>query len=141
MNKKTRSLKASIAAVTLAATSLVVAAPIASAGTGACPLGASCVWIHYNYDGIAGENYSHSSPVHASRDNNTKSAAANGKSCYATHFYDYRWGNSGSYFTLYSKYMKGSNYQDPNLSNGAGVGPYANENWADRISRVTYDGC
>ncbi|SPT75924.1 Uncharacterised protein [Arcanobacterium haemolyticum] len=65
-----------------------------------------------------------------------KSAAANGATCRKTRFYDYTWGNSGSILILHSK--RCNEYRDPDLSNGAGVGDYAHENWENRVSRITY---
>ncbi|MBM7824331.1 hypothetical protein JOD55_000158 [Arcanobacterium pluranimalium] len=141
MNKKTRSLKASIAALALAATSLVVAAPIANAGTGACPLGASCMWSESNYNGRYGYNTDHSSPVIAYMNNQASSIAANGRSCHFTQFFDWRDGNDGSYILLRSQYLEGFNFRDPLLSNGAGEGPFRDQNWDNRISRVTYADC
>lgn len=78
------------------------------------------------------------SPVHESINNQGKSAAANGATCKKTRFYDYTWGNSGSFFILHSESIVGTNYRDPDLSNGAGVGDYAHENWENRVSRITY---
>ncbi|WP_338022167.1 peptidase inhibitor family I36 protein [Arcanobacterium pluranimalium] len=121
-------------------------APIASAGTGNCKAGASCLWTQNDYNGGFAYNEDHSSPVYSGINNRANSVVANGASCPVTAFYDYRDGNSGSYFMLYSRTRIGSNYQDPNLSNGAGVGPeeypeWASENWSNRISRVTYMHC
>ncbi|USR79978.1 hypothetical protein [Arcanobacterium pinnipediorum] len=132
-------LSSMVAVLALGATSFVTTIPVAeAAGNPYCPLGASCVWTGNDYYGVRGENYDNSSPVHSSIHNRGNSAAANGASCWATQFYDFRGGNSGSYFILYSKSMRGENYQDPYLANGAGVGPYANQDWANRISRITY---
>ena len=136
---KSRKVLGSLMAVlALGGTSFVATIPAAEASDSSCPFGASCVWTGKGYTGIKGRNYDNSSPVHESINNQGKSAAANGGSCWATKFYDYTWASSGSYFVLYSKTIAKTNYQDPDLSNGAGVGDYAHENWENRVSRITY---
>lgn len=70
--------------------------------------------------------------------NKASSAAANGNLCYRTRFYDYAGGASGSYFELYSQTMVNSNYRDPNLRNGAGIGMHRDQNWNDRVSYIWF---
>ncbi|WP_231957959.1 peptidase inhibitor family I36 protein [Arcanobacterium haemolyticum] len=138
MMKSRKVLGSLMAVLALGGTSFVATIPAAEASDSSCPVGASCVWTGKGYTGIKGRNYDHSSPVHESINNQGKSAAANGATCKKTRFYDYTWGNSGSFFILHSESIVGTNYRDPDLSNGAGVGDYAHENWENRVSRITY---
>lgn len=131
-------LSSMVAVLALGATGFVATIPVAEAVGSNCPPSASCVWTGSYYTQIRGENYDNSSPVHPSINNRGNSAAANGASCWATRFYDNTWASSGSYFTLYSERIVGTNYRDSSLGDGAGTGPYAHENWANRISRITY---
>ncbi|WP_338022247.1 peptidase inhibitor family I36 protein [Arcanobacterium pluranimalium] len=114
---------------------------MANAGNANCQLGASCLWTYNDYNGGFAYNEDHSSPVYSGIDNRANSVVANGASCSITLFYDSRFVNEGPYFYLFSRTLMGYNYQDPNLSNGAGYGDYAGQNWSNRISRITYGGC
>ena len=111
----------------------------ASAGTGACQLGYACIWEHNDYEGLSyGKRYN--GPVVSSINNMASSATANGNLCHRTRYYDYAGGPSGSYFELYSQTMVNSNYRDPNLRNGAGIGAYRDQNWNDRVSYIWFYG-
>lgn len=120
---------------------LVAMPKAAYAGDGNCALGNACIWQHTNYNGNYYGQSANESSVSSLLNNAASSAAANGKACYATRFYDNGAQATGSYFILNSKYRTGQNYRDPNLVNGAGLGPYNTQNWNDRISRIKFTGC
>lgn len=76
--------------------------------------------------------------------NRSSSAAANGASCKYTRYYK-SWDFTtdsvyGSYFTLYSEQLMGSNYRDPDLSNGAGFDG-AGQNFNNTIEGTWFTGC
>lgn len=117
---------------------LSLAAPAAQADSG-CASGWACVWNRYSYTGAWAAN-DRDGALRITSDKagvaKTKSASAwaNGKNCYQTYFYD----SAGQYFILDSEQVRGYNYRDPNLSNGAGTGRYAGQNWNDRVRRVVF---
>jgi len=139
MDMKRKSLRFSVPlAAILCFGGMGIIGPAAQAGTGACTLGYACLWQNNDYNGTDyGKLYNGS--VVSTMDNKASSAASNGKTCSKTRFYDSSNG-TGKYFELSSQYLVGSNYRDPNLSNGAGVGPYSGENWSDRVSYIAFSG-
>lgn len=130
--------------VALIATGFVLAwsAP-AQAGTENCSTGWSCVWEHKVYEGKVGAVTLNKNVV-PYVSNMGSSAAANGQTCRSTRFYEtwsvWNQNVSGSYFTLDSKVLVGSNYRDPNLSNGAGYDGVG-QNWEDRVSGIWHVKC
>ena len=120
----------------------------AQAGTGYCALGSACAWKDASYEGGL-----HRTEINISLywdvwfNDVTTSVAANGRSCNYTRFYADTYltvrGNdagSGNWFTLYSKTRMGQNYQDPNLTNGAGFDGTGTD-WNDKVSAITFTGC
>ena len=139
--KLKKSIGAVLATLAVSSTGLIALAPIASAGVENCQLGAACLWSDYDFNGFKAWNEDPESQVHPSIDNKSKSAAANGASCSATYFYDFYRGRTGSYFILNSKTRIGTNFRDPDLSNGAGIGKYRYQNWENRVSNITFSDC
>lgn len=128
----------SLIAVTALGSALATATT-ATAGSGGCTLGYACLWEHRDYEGKSyGKQYD--GPVVSTMTNKASSAAANGNQCHMARFYDAATGPTGAYFELYSETRMDRNYRDPNLRNGAGVGPYAKQNWNDRVSYIYFLG-
>ncbi|AWE43217.1 hypothetical protein DDD63_11210 [Actinobaculum sp. 313] len=119
---------------------LSLAAPAAQAAPG-CASGWACVWQSYSYTGQWAAAKS-DGPLSVTSDKNgvakTKSASAwaNGRLCKHSYFQD----GKGKSFRLDSEQLVRTNYRDPNLSNGAGKGTYAGENWNDRVRSVVFSG-
>lgn len=137
-NKLTKMFASILVTASVSAGAVALSAP-AQAGSGGCTLGYACLWESRYFEGRSyGKKFD--GVVKASIDNNSNAAAANGKSCGVTRFYDaytYR----GSYFYLQSETKERTNYRDPYLTNGAGKGPNSDENWQDRISYIYFDKC
>lgn len=109
------------------------------AGSGACQRGYACLWEDGDYEGLSyGKQYN--GTVVSTMNNKASSATANGNLCLRTRFYDNSGGPSGSYFELYSQTQMATNYRDPNLKNGAGLGPYKGQNWDNRVSYIYFLG-
>ncbi|WP_346727644.1 peptidase inhibitor family I36 protein [Mobiluncus mulieris] len=104
-----------------------------------CPRGYACLWQYKDYRGYPWNTSSHRATVGGNLNNNSNSAAANGR-CKKTYFYDND-DLTGHYFYLASQHRVGGNYQDPFLRNGAGKGPFAHENWENRIGSIKFDDC
>lgn len=101
-----------------------------------CALGWGCLWQGSNYSGKWAANQ-YDGFVNTTVSN---SAWANGNSCHRTSFRTGS-GSTNHFFILDSQTRIGSNYRDPNLSNGAGRGQYSGENWKDRVRYIRfYDG-
>ncbi len=127
----------------IAVGTLGVGASVASAADSNCPLGAACAFDGYAYSGpTVVTAYNNTNLWGTSYNDDASSAAANGRNCKYSRFYadtTYSSGGSGPYFTLYSKYKLGYNYQDPDLSNGAGYN--GSGNWDNRVSAIEFAGC
>ncbi|MBI9115721.1 peptidase inhibitor family I36 protein [Sanguibacter suaedae] len=135
-------LKRSLVALLASGLVAMTGTTSASAATGDCASGYACVWEHPQFGGRY-FGTAKSKAALTSLINVASSAAANGASCRYTRFYDDRTLNnepSGSYFTLYSKQLMGSNYRDPDLRNGAGLDG-AGRNFDDTIEGVWFTGC
>ncbi|WP_423716462.1 peptidase inhibitor family I36 protein [Ancrocorticia populi] len=141
MKKKTHSVVGSVLAAVLALGVSGVVMPAASAGTGACTSGYGCIWKDTSYNGLSFGTYNGGGVADKLNDQGS-SAAANGKTCKYTRYYDgHSIAGSTSYFMLYSKQLLKSNYRDPKLSNGAGTGPGKSQNWDNRVSSIFHSGC
>lgn len=117
----------------------ITSVSIPAQAAGDCKSGYACIWEHDSY---SGRSYGGSvaGPVASTINNMASSASANGARCTTARYYDSGSTNSGSYFDLYSRQLMGYNYRDPNLTNGAGYGPYATQNWDNRVSRIIFLG-
>lgn len=119
----------------------VLGVPNANAAAN-CGTGYACIWQDNNY---TGQHYwkqvRQAQAVPSTINNMASSAAANGGTFPCTYFYDFAYQNSGSFFVLWSRTLKATNYQDPNLSNGAGFQANYNENWDNRVSRIVFGAC
>ncbi|MCU9995435.1 peptidase inhibitor family I36 protein [Mobiluncus mulieris] len=104
-----------------------------------CPVGYACIWQNKHYNGRYWFQSNHEQVTPDGMNNKASSAAANGSKCRITRFYDSP-SPSGAFFILDSQ-QHGRNYQDPNLSNGAGYGKNWIENWENRISYILFDKC
>lgn len=104
-----------------------------------CSSGYACIWEHDSYSGQY-HFRSVTSGDYTTLSNAASSAGANGTECARTRFYDLAGHTSGDYFTLYSATQVGTNYQDPNLTNGVGFDG-AGENWDNRVSSHLFVGC
>lgn len=106
---------------------------VVSPQAASCALGWACIWKNSNYGGTWDANQ-YDGIVSMTTSN---SAWANGNSCYRTSFrtgpFDYN-----PYFILDSQTKIKTNYRDPNLTNGAGTGPYKSQNWKDRIRYIRF---
>ncbi|MFI9486977.1 hypothetical protein ACIG47_11355 [Promicromonospora sp. NPDC052451] len=102
-----------------------------------CGSGYTCIWQNNDYGGDYNARSINSGDF--SLNNAASSAGANGATCRTSRFYDGT-GQSGSYFTLSSAQLVGSNYQDPNLSNGVG-NDGAGINWDNRVSSYQFLNC
>ncbi|QFU97940.1 hypothetical protein KDY119_01446 [Luteimicrobium xylanilyticum] len=106
-----------------------------------CNVGYTCLWMEDNSSGTyIGKSADYDSLVGTKLNDTASSAEANGGSCSSTYYYDTST-RSGAYFYLNSKSLVTANYQDPNLTNGAGKGTNAGENWDNRISSYKFSGC
>ena len=105
-----------------------------------CPVGYACTWQNEHYNGRHWFQSNHEQVTPDGMNNKASSAAANGSTCSITKFFD-NTSPSGAYFYLHSAYLVGGNYQDPKLSNGAGKGPQAKQNWDKRISYIQFGEC
>lgn len=132
-----KKLSAAVGGAALVLAGMTMVAP-AYAGSPTCPLGYGCLWDFEDYGGFAYQQQ-YPGAVRSDVDNRANSAKANGNRCNTTRFYDNRT-KTGKYFVMYSATRIGRNYQDPNLANGAGEGPYAGENWNNRVSYVWFGG-
>lgn len=142
----TRKTTAAFAALVLTVLGVVAMpkAAHAAGATAACPVGYACIWDYTNYSesGRYWKQSANEQAVPATINNKASSAAANGKACYATRFYDNGAQATGSYFILHSKTrLPNSYYEDPYLANGAGLGDFSGQNWDNRISRIKFTGC
>ncbi|MFT0848947.1 hypothetical protein VR010_14505 [Actinomycetaceae bacterium L2_0104] len=113
--------------------------PLAAGG---CTLGWGCVWRNSNYGGAwAASDYNSflrlSSDEAGVAKTVSNSAWANGNLCHATSF---RTGSMDShhYFILDSQTRRVTNFKDATLSNGAGRGPWAGENWQNRVRYLRF---
>ncbi|NMW64407.1 peptidase inhibitor family I36 protein [Mobiluncus mulieris] len=104
-----------------------------------CPVGYACIWQNKHYNGRYWFQSNHEQVTPDGMNNKASSAAANGSKCRITRFYDSP-SPSGAFFMLDSQ-QHGRNYQDPNLSNGAGYGKNWTQNWENRISYILFDKC
>lgn len=120
-------------------------ATAAQAGDGLCASGYACGYDSISYDGAAmGTQKGSSNWANNGFSDRADSASTNGAACKYTDFYD-TWGlldsvPSGMLFTLYSRQKVGSNYRDPNLSNGAGFNS-AGTDIRNRIGASVFWGC
>lgn len=122
---------------------LAISGAAISAQAATCQSGYACFFADLSYTGTRWTKAANSGNLRGSAANNqATSIAANGGQCYATRFYD-SGDLGGSYLILWSEQIKGSNYRDPDLRNGAGVGPaaYRTMNYDDRISGWKFTGC
>lgn len=129
----------------LLATAMLFAGGVAAqAVPGKCDLGYSCLWMERTYEGTSYGTERSKTKVADWLYKLGNSAGANGRACDHTRYYEswsYTTGNpSGKYFTLYSEHRIGSNYRDPNLSNGAGFDG-TGINWANRVGAVAHMKC
>lgn len=116
-------------------------AGVAQAAT--CNSGFACFFADLSYGGAMVQREARSGNLVGNALNNkATSIATNGKSCYATRFYDAA-DLKGSYLLLHSEQRKGKNYRDPDLRNGGGIGPekWRTWNYDDRISGWKFTGC
>jgi hypothetical protein len=117
------------------------ALPAQAATAGDCIKGHTCLWMEDSYEGTyIGKSASAASLVGTALNDTASSAEANGGSCSTTYYYDTAT-ESGQYFYLNSKTIVSANYEDPNLTNGAGKGTNASENWDNRISSYKFSNC
>lgn len=132
-------------AVAISVTSLLgitLATASAQAAFPGCISGYACLWQHNNYGGLSyGKQYD--GQVVSTMNNKASSAAANGRLCEYTYFYDHGAAATGSYFRLNSQQYGKGYYNDGNLSNGAGIWADHDQNWNDRVSRTRFmgEGC
>jgi len=127
----------------VSASGIAFAMPEAQADTG-CASGWACVWQNSSFQGSwAASNYDSFLRTASDKAGRAKtqsnSAWANGSLCISTEF---RTGSTASdrYFVLNSQQRTGVNYRDPHLSNGAGTGRWAKENWQNRVRYIRFDG-
>jgi len=128
----------------LAALAMGFGVSSASAAPGVCSSGYSCVWYYSHYNTLVGSGAEsavslNSGNFPAAIANKSNSAWANGGSCNYTEFWT-QYLQAGSKFTLYSQTRLGSNYRDPQLSNGAGFDG-AGINFANDIASYRFTGC
>jgi hypothetical protein len=132
----------------LAVTVAFVGVGIAPASAYTCNSGMMCLWKDRSYSGtIIGRSGTVGSLGGTALDNAASSAATNGKSCrktwWAGGYTNPTWDAYG--FALWSEQLTGSNYRDPNLSNGAGFYEDAprgyNQNMEDYISSWQFIDC
>ncbi|WP_255432498.1 peptidase inhibitor family I36 protein [Cellulomonas sp. SLBN-39] len=114
---------------------------VAPAAQAVCDAGHMCIYVNNDYSGtMRGFSNSKLSWGGFGLDDKASSASANGTSCSKSYYYDNRdW--TGDYFYLNSYTITGANYQDPNLSNGAGYGTWATNNANDKISSANFASC
>ena len=117
-----------------------VATPATAVNTGDCPKGYWCAWWDIGYSNLLGQRSETTWNMSPTANDQASAIAANGGFCKATRFYEHT-NRGGKYIELYSQSLKGTNYKDPDLRNGAGISPYATENWNDRISSVMFTQC
>ncbi len=129
-------VKSVVCAAALVLSGVVVASANAAGalGSDSCLWGNACLWSKQNYSGI---RTVHSydgwhAPTHSN------SAVANGRLCYKTMFSSDEASGDAPYFVLFSKINVGMNYQDSYLADGAGTGPFSNQNWQDRVNYVEF---
>ncbi|WP_250442643.1 peptidase inhibitor family I36 protein [Actinotalea sp. C106] len=143
---KTRLGKRAAAAAALALGLAVGIGSPASAAVAPCPSGYACGWDSTSYSGTYfASALNKTNWGRQGFGNRAESAAANGASCQFTRFYK-SWNivtNDvyGDYFTLYSRQLLGSNYQDPNLSNGAGYDSAGEGSYANTLEAHWFTGC
>lgn len=109
-----------------------------------CAAGYACIWQDTSYTGKHyWKQYANAQPTPAAMNNQASSAAANGGRCGMTRFYDAESGsNYGAYFDLFSRSVYPDRYfEDPDLSNGAGVNGNSSQNWDNRISYIRFYNC
>lgn len=137
-------LKKLAAAALLTVLTTLGVSSAAIAGTENCSAGYSCLWSGTSYDGSVYGTARNATEVADWLREDGESASANGASCKSTRFYDkWSWVSgapAGSYFTLDSKTLVGSNYRDPNLANGVGYDG-AGINWANKVGAVKHVAC
>lgn len=109
-----------------------------------CGSGYACGYEHLSFDGgMFGSAMSEFNWGSVGFGNTATSVSANGGSCKYTRYYvswDPIFGKpSGTYFTLNSRQLVGTNYRDPDLRNGAGDKPGINFN--DDIEATKFTGC
>lgn len=125
-------------------TAFVLSAAPASADLNDCASGQGCLWANNSYTSAyyrtydKVDNYDNKNweiPSRTNVGNNASSSAGYGNTCNAS-FYANTY-QSGHNFNYYRPSIGGV-IRDPNHSNGAGWGPYAGENWDNRISSLRW---
>lgn len=136
---------AALSAVAAVGIMIGVAVP-AGAADAPCDSGYACGWDGTSYSStFFGTAHTKTRWSLQGFANKAESAAANGASCTQTRFYK-SWNiitNDvyGDYFTLYSRTLLGYNYQDPNLSNGAGFDSAGEGSYSNTIEATWFVGC
>lgn len=128
---------------------IAAAATPASAGSGVCPAGYTCIWDSSNYNGAYGQmcennrNFSWNLSDGSSANNRASSVTANHTATCRSFLYDSTATKDGSYYGDYIFFFRAGATQgasrDPNLAVGTnGSGPHASENWSNRVSSNQY---
>ena len=125
-------------------------APAAFAGTSQCQDGEACVWQNFTYSasfrGMTLDAYDYNNiqweagplaTFNITRDS-VSGVRSQGRNCYAR-FTD-GVGHSGKAID-FRRVVDGRDYQDPNLSNGGGLGNWRSENWDNRIASHWFFNC
>ena len=126
---------------------LGIATP-ATAGTDQCWNGAACVWKNSSYTNLFRGMVTSSKDYHVtawsdgtfSLGDEVSSVRSQGNTCRVKFFRNRNYEDTDK-FIYFNRVADGSNYQDPYLSNGGGAGPWAGENWNDRISSHRFVDC
>lgn len=137
-----KAIRRAIVTLAVAAMGALAIAPAAQAGDGLCASGHMCIYVDLSYDGtMRGFSNNRLSWEGYALNNTATSTSANGGTCSRSYYWDA--GNwSGDYFYLNSRTLVGSNYRDPDLRNGAGVGTWsAGHNADDKISSANFSSC
>lgn len=139
-----------VAVVGVAVALVAGVAPAASAGTSQCSDGDACVWQNFTYSGsfrgMVNDAYDYNNiqweagllaTFYITRDS-VSSVRSQGRNCYVR-FTD-GVGHSGKAID-FRRVADGRDYQDPNLSNGGGLGTWRAENWDNRIASHWFFNC
>lgn len=128
-----------IAAV-LAVAGVGAAGPASAAEIGICTTGWACTFPYNNYEYTNNyqQNYQYSISDFFVGDNWADSVMSYGRSCRTSWYKNANYGGASFYMM---RQADGYNYQDPNLSNGAGSGPYSGSNFSNSLTSLKFVDC
>ncbi|WP_149205101.1 hypothetical protein [Actinotalea subterranea] len=137
---RTRMVHRIVTSLAIAATVAVGFAVPAAAAPGVCSNGWACRFPYNDYDlgNLYQQNNQYSDADFAIADNWADSVISQGNSCRTSWYKDANYGGASFYL---HRVVDGYNYQDPNLSNGAGQGPYSGSNFSNNLTSLKFVDC